>query len=59
MNKELIEARKQLVVEGLLEHAKDSEGKPMYRNGQPVWRITEKGIAAYELEKAESNNANN
>ena len=44
----IIELRKELVADGLLEHAKDSQGKPVYRNGKPVWRTTEKGIALLE-----------
>jgi len=39
----IIEMRKELVAEGLLEQAKDSQGQVIYRNGKPVWRITEKG----------------
>lgn len=38
------EIHRELVAEGLLEHAKDAHGQLLYRNGQPVWRITPKGI---------------
>jgi hypothetical protein len=42
----IIEVRKELVDDGLLEQARDSQGQLIYRNGQPVWRITEKGKAS-------------
>jgi len=35
-------ALKGLVVEGWLERAKDSQGQLIYRDGKPVWGITEK-----------------
>jgi len=37
---------KELVAEGFFEQAKDSQGQLIYRDGKPVWRITEKGIAS-------------
>ena len=27
-----------------MEHAKDAQGRLIYRNGKPVWRLTEKGF---------------
>jgi len=41
----IIETRKELVAEGLLEQAKDSHGQLLYRDGKPVWRLTKKGRA--------------
>jgi hypothetical protein len=38
------ELREELTAAGLLEHAKDSTGQLMYRNGQPVFRVTEKAL---------------
>jgi hypothetical protein len=42
------EIHRELVAEGLLEHAKDAHGQLLYRNGQPVWRITPKGRHSVE-----------
>jgi hypothetical protein len=39
------EALKRLVGEGWWERAKDSQGQLIYRDGKPVWRITEEGKA--------------
>jgi hypothetical protein len=39
----LMQAAKDLVSEGLLEHAGDDQSQPLYRDGEPVWRLTEKG----------------
>jgi hypothetical protein len=48
----IIETRKELVAEGLLEQAKDSHGQLLYRKGKPVWRLTEKGRAiAQQIEE--------
>jgi hypothetical protein len=44
----IIEVRNELVAEGLLEQAKDSQGQLIYRNGKPAYRITEKGRASLE-----------
>jgi hypothetical protein len=41
----IIEVRNELVAEGFFEQAKDSQGQLIYRDGKPVWRITEKGKA--------------
>jgi hypothetical protein len=38
-----LKVREDLVVLGFLEHAKDSQGQPIYGDGKPVWRLTEKG----------------
>jgi hypothetical protein len=43
---DIAEALKELVADGLLEQAKDSQGQLIYRDGKPVWRITEKGKAS-------------
>jgi hypothetical protein len=39
----IVETRTDLVAKGLLEQAKDAQGQPLYQDGQPVWRLTEKG----------------
>ncbi len=39
------EALKELVAQGFFEQVKDSQGQLIYRDGKPVWRITEKGKA--------------
>ena len=39
----LMQAQKGLVTEEFLEHAKDDQGQPLYRDCEPVWRLTEKG----------------
>jgi len=44
----IMEVRKELVTDGLLEQAKDSQGQLIYRNGKPVWRLTEKGLPSLE-----------
>ncbi len=48
----IIETRKELTAEGLLEHAKGEHGQLLYRDGKPVWRLTEKGRA--EADQLES-----
>jgi hypothetical protein len=40
---QILKVQEELIAEGLFEHAKDSHGRPLYRNGKPVWRLTEKG----------------
>ena len=44
----MIEARKELVAVGLMEQAKDFQGQLIYRDGEPAWRITEKGRVSPE-----------
>ena len=39
----LMQGLEGLVAKGFLEHAKDDQGQPFYRDGEPVWRLTEKG----------------
>jgi hypothetical protein len=47
----IVKAREELTAAGLLAIARDANGQPIYRNGQIVYRITEKGIKlAKELE---------
>jgi hypothetical protein len=41
----MVKAREKLVAAGLLAVAKNRKGRPIYRNGQIVYKITEKGIA--------------
>jgi len=41
---QIIKALEEFIAEGVLEHAKDSQGQLMYRNGQPVLKMTKKGI---------------
>jgi hypothetical protein len=45
---EIILVRQELVAAGLLELATDQNGNPLFRNGQPVWKITEKGKRVVE-----------
>jgi hypothetical protein len=40
---QIVAETQEMVDQGLLEHAKDASGQPLYRDGQPVWRITPKG----------------
>jgi hypothetical protein len=44
----IIDVWRELVAEGLLEQAKDFQGQLIYRDGEPAWRITEKGRASPE-----------
>jgi hypothetical protein len=42
-SEQIAEIRRELVAQGLLEHARDDQGQPLYRKGQAVWRLTPKG----------------
>ena len=48
---QLTQAQEELTAEGLLEHARDSAEKLMYRNGQPVWCLSEKARALFNIPK--------
>jgi hypothetical protein len=46
------EVQRQMIALGLLDHVKDAHGRPLYRDGQPVWRMTTKA-QAWAQEKPE------
>jgi hypothetical protein len=46
----------ELRAEGFLDQAKDAQGQLVFREGKPVWRLTEKGLAEARSNQREVEN---